>query len=211
LPDGLSWLQSTVDTLVNAFTSLIWLIVGFVFLFITAYTFTGFAHLIASPFNGLLAEKIEKSLHTTHYPSHTLTQIAGRTFVRELQRLWYWLFKALGLLLLTLVLSVIPLINLISPVLWFVFGAWFMAIQYIDYPADNNGLNFKHTLQQLRQKRYIALGFGAATACLTVIPIINLIVLPTAISAAVALWVDHLAPSESTQTPRPGEANAPRT
>ncbi|MEZ5582290.1 MAG: hypothetical protein R3F37_05475 [Candidatus Competibacteraceae bacterium] len=42
-----------------------------------------------------------------------------------------------------LVLFVIPGVNVIAPLLWLVFGAWMLALQYADYPMGNHGLRFR--------------------------------------------------------------------
>ncbi|MBP2261259.1 uncharacterized protein involved in cysteine biosynthesis [Pseudomonas sp. BP8] len=39
-----------------------------------------------------------------------------------------------------LILSFIPVVNVIAAPLWLIFGVWMMAIQYIDYPARPSNL-----------------------------------------------------------------------
>ncbi|HET8706798.1 MAG TPA: EI24 domain-containing protein, partial [Pseudomonadales bacterium] len=98
--------------------------------------------------------------------------------------------RALGLGVISLVLMFIPGVNMINPVLWAVFGAWVMALQYIDIVADNNGQPFNTTLEIMRQRRYLTLGFGGVVLVLTTVPVINLFIIPVAVAAAVKLWVD---------------------
>lgn len=192
LPDWLRWLSGLVDWINGILHVLAWLVVGVVMILLMAYTFTSITQLFISPFLGVFAEQVERRLHTPNYPQHSWTQIAWRTFKRELRKLAYWLIRALGLAMLTLILSFIPGVNVINPVLWTIFGAWVLALQYIDIAADNNGLPFQATLDIMRRKRYLMLGFGVIVLGLTVIPIVNWFIIPVAVAAAVKLWVDEI-------------------
>ncbi len=49
------------------------------------------------------------------------------------------------------VISWIPVINLIAPLLWGAFTAWTMAITYLDYPMDNNKVSFATCAGGLRR------------------------------------------------------------
>ena len=161
-------------------------------LFLMSSTFTMIVHLLISPFIGILGEKAEKELHSPSFPQHSLAQIAWRTTKRELRKLVYWLVRALGLLILTLILNFIPVVNMVNPVLWFLFGSWVLALQYIDVPADNNGRSFDDVLTLMRTHRAAVMGFGAIIMLVTSIPILNLFVIPVAVCGGVVFWVRKL-------------------
>lgn len=110
-----------------------------------------------------------------------------RTLAREMRKLGYFLPRALGLL----ILSLIPGVNIIAAPLWVIFNIWMMAVQYIDYPADNNKVSWTVMLQWLRSQRFLSLGFGGITYLALMVPIFNLIAMPAAIAGATLLWVDH--------------------
>ena len=199
-----SWVGSAINFIVDAARAFLWLVVGLLLLLLTATTFTSVCNLLAAPFNGLLAEKVEHRERPLSYPDLSISQLVGRTFVREWRKLFYWIKRALGILVLTLLLSIIPPLNLIATGLWLAFSAWMMTLQYIDFAADNNGLSFSDTIARMRQQRYVSLGFGATVMLLTLLPIINLIIMPIAICGATQLWVremDKRAPSAA-----PGDA-----
>ena len=82
-----------------------------------------------------------------------------------------------------------PGVNAIVAIVWIIFSGWMMAIQYVDYPADNNGVSFDDLRKILGQHRGAALGFGLCTFGLTLVPIINLIILPAAVCGGVVFWV----------------------
>lgn len=76
--------------------------------------------------------------------------------------------------------------------LWFLYTAWMLTLEYSDYPMGNHGLEFREMRARLRRKRVLGLGFGATTAGLTLVPVVNFIVMPSAVAGATALWVDEL-------------------
>lgn len=177
LPESLSWLTSTIW-----FISLLFLLVMF------SFVFSSVANWLAAPFNGLLAEKIE-ALLTNQTPesgsSLAIIKDIPRTLSREWCKFRYYLPRAIGFFILYWILPII------GQVLWFLFLAWMMAIQYKDYPFDNHKINFNEMKYALKQQKGLSYSFGITTAVFSMIPIINLVVMPVAICGATALWVDH--------------------
>ncbi|GMR18150.1 MAG: sulfate transporter CysZ [Gammaproteobacteria bacterium] len=165
-------------------------------LVIMFFSFTLVANLIAAPFNGLLAERV--MMHLTgrgEDKSNGLLAALGNfgPAVRsELHKYLY--FLVIGLLVGVFVLAsiAIPVINLLTPLVTAIFSAWMLILEYIAYPADNAGLNFKEARVRVRRQRMMALGFGAAVLLVTIIPLVNFLIMPAAIAGATALWVDHL-------------------
>lgn len=168
---------------------LLWPVFMALVLLILFFTFTMVANFIAGPFNGMLAEKVEVMLTgKDDFPAFSwaeLLTMAPRTFHREASKLAYTLPRVAGLL----VLSLIPGINLIAAPLWLIFGIWMMAIQYIDYPADNHQMSWKDMLAWLRSKRVASLSFGGCVYLLLLIPLLNILMMPAAVAAATVFWV----------------------
>ena len=75
-------------------------------------------------------------------------------------------------------------------VIWFLFTAWMMAIQYCDYPFDNHKVAFKKMRAELAANKKDAFLFGITVTFFSMIPIVNFIVMPVAICGATAMWVD---------------------
>lgn len=153
------------------------------------YLFTIIANIIASPFNAILSEKVEDRLVpglSRETPGVML--IVGRSVAREFSKLMYLLPRLLGLL----ILSVIPGINAIAPFAWILFGGWMMAVQYVDYGADNNQVSFPQLKVKLGQARFQALLFGLVVYFLLAIPLLNLFLIPVAVAGGTVLWVEHL-------------------
>lgn len=178
LPSWLSWLEYVL-----------WPVFVAILLLILFFTFTMLCSIIAAPFYGMLAEKVEVYVRgEDHFPAfswHELAAMVPRTLGREMRKLGYFLPRALGLL----VLSFIPGVNIVAAPLWLLFNIWSMAIQYIDYPADNNKVSWQEMLSWLQHKRMTSLGFGGITYLFLMIPIVNLVAMPAAVAGATLLWV----------------------
>jgi len=180
LPDW-AWLQS-LDWL-------FWLLYGVVILLMLAYGFVIVANLIGSPFYGYLAELTEK--HLTGQEVNTdeswaqIVRDIPRALWREVQKILYYLPRAIGLL----IIGLIPVVNLAAAVLWFLFNSWMMALQYVDYPADNHLVSFPDLRRKLGGSRLSAMGFGLPVALAAMVPVLNLIVVPAAVCGAAAFWV----------------------
>ncbi len=168
---------------------LLWPLFVVLVLLMVFFTFTLLATIIAAPFNGFLAEKVETVVRGEDtFPPFSWAELLAmvpRTLGREMRKLSYFLPRALGLL----ILSFIPVVNLIAAPLWVLFGIWMMAIQYIDYPADNNKMSWQDMLAWLREKRWQSLGFGGATYLALLVPGLNVLMMPAAVAGATLFWV----------------------
>ncbi len=195
--DLIAWLQSRLPRLPDWLSWLRWLEQGLewvlwpLFIMLAAllvfYGFTLVANLISAPFNGLLAEKVEHlergaPLDKGLGMGQVLTGLAP-ALVDEFRKILYALLWAVPFLILSLV------IPLVGPLLWFLFTAWILALEYLDYPMGNQGLKFREMRQRLRQRPALSLGFGAATGLMTLIPLVNFLAMPSAVAGATLLWV----------------------
>jgi CysZ protein len=82
---------------------------------------------------------------------------------------------------------------IIGPVIWFLFTSWLLAIQYLDYPFDNHKIDFNVMRAQLRSKPANSFSFGITVNLASMLPLVNLLVMPIAVCGATAMWVDTLA------------------
>ena len=171
---------------------LLWPLFALTVLLVAFYGFTLVANLIAAPFNGLLAEKVEAYLGGAPADSASgwgdLLRGVPAALGSELRKLMYFALRAVPLLILFL----IPGLNLLAPLLWLAFSAWFLALEYADFPMANHGLGFKEQHRRLKQQRLTSLGFGAAATLLTLIPVVNFVAVPAAVAGATAFWQARL-------------------
>lgn len=171
---------------------LIWPLVIIGIILFVFFFFSMLANWIAAPFNGLLSEAVENKLRgkktLPDEPLSALLKDVPRLLKRELIKLTYYIPRALA----CLIILFVPLLGaLIFPVIWFVFNSWMMSIQYIDYPMDNHKVPFDDMLKKLQSSRSSTLGFGSIVMLLTMIPIVNLLVMPAAVCGATKLWYEH--------------------
>ncbi|MDO75206.1 sulfate transporter CysZ [Salmonella enterica] len=161
VPDWLQWLSY-----------LLWPIAVISVLLVFGYFFSTLANWIAAPPDtGIFG----------------IMKDVPRIMKREWQKLAWYLPRAIVLL----VLYFIPGIGqTIAPVLWFLFSAWMLAIQYCDYPFDNHKVPFKTMRAALRTQKVANMQFGALTSLFTMIPVLNLFIMPVAVCGATAMWVD---------------------
>ncbi|MGA9854182.1 MAG: sulfate transporter CysZ [Gammaproteobacteria bacterium] len=180
LPAWLSWLAS-----------LLWLLFAFAALVVLFYTFTLVANLIGAPFNSFLSARVQ-ALVTGERPDSG-RGLAGDIVISlrdELRRILYILWRAILIGLLGLLLFFIPLFSILTPLLWLLFTAWMLAMQYSDYPLSNHGVDFTAQRPLLKQQRNRLFGFGIATALCTLIPVMNFIIMPAAVAGATLLWIE---------------------
>ena len=183
-----TWLP---EWLSNALMWILWPLFAVLIVLIVFFTFSILANIVAAPFNGLLAEAVEKRLSNQSPPEQTLWQLIAdtpRMIFNELRKLAYLLKWMIPLF----ILSWIPGLNLIAPLLWLFFSSWTLALDYHDYPMGNHLMGFKQQRELLRTKRSLALGFGMTTLGATMIPVINFLIIPVAVAGATALYVGKL-------------------
>ncbi len=169
----------------------IWPLFAGLLILIVFFSFSIIANILAAPFNGLLAEAVETKLLGQSPPNLSWQEIAKdapKLIWNEIRKLMYVLLWMVPLF----ILSWIPILNIISPVLWIAFSSWMLAIDYHDYPMGNHQLKFPEQRALLKQKRSLALGFGLATLGATMIPLVNFLVIPAAVAGATALYLENL-------------------
>lgn len=208
----LPWLMAKIPSWLDFLVWLFWILFGGLLLLIYAYGFTLIGNLLASPFYGLLSERAEQLLSSpqsldpqsqsesqteTATPQQQLSlkalaSVTASAIGRELIKLGYFLPRIALVLLLTLGLSWIPGVNLVAPIIAMAWGSWWLALQSVDYPADNHGISFTQLRQHTRQHRLSALTFGGLTLLGSGIPLLNLLVMPAAVIGGTSFWLDKL-------------------
>lgn len=168
------------------------------------FTFTIVANIVSSPFNGLLAEAVEKHLtgQAVGEPKSFIVILKGALpmMLNELRKSLYYIMILVPAFLVFLVLSFIPVINILGAISWFLVSAWVLAVEYNDFPFDNHDIPFKAMRRQLGTRKWLAFGFGGATMFATAIPVVNFFVVPSAVAGATALSVQQKLLPAATKT-----------
>jgi len=190
--DWLNWLIASVPDWLEWLVWIIWLMFVLLALVIYSFTFTVFANLIGSPFYGIIAERVialERGV-TDKTPTSTraLLATAWGSFRRELQIIAYMLPRTLGIALLTVMISFVPIINILAPLIAASWAAWSLALQYMDYPGDSDELSFTQVRQRAGKQRLLSLSFGLSALVAAAIPLVNLLLLPATVVGGTLLW-----------------------
>jgi CysZ protein len=149
------------------------------------FTFTVVANMLAAPFYGKLSAKTQAMIKGE--ASEATEQPLAKVLFAELKRMGYLATRALPLL----ILSIIPGINVLAPFLWALFGAWGMALEYLAYPLENQGVLFSEQKDLVKSVRLGALSFGGVAVLGLTIPVLNIIVAPAAVIGA-TLYFDEI-------------------
>lgn len=154
--------------------------------FVAYFLFSSVANVIAAPFNALLSKAVEQRLagQTVTYSEIPLSKEIWITVKTEIIKLIR--FAVFAMLILSLLF--IPIINALFPLIWFVFMAYALSLQYVDYPMANHGYFYQHQRGLLKKHRAMRLGFGTAANLLLFIPIINFVAMPVCVCGATVWW-----------------------
>ena len=193
LVSGLEDLQSHLEMLINGWPLWEWIkqiLIGSLYLFwplvflvyslVVFYSFILLVNIIAAPFNSLLSEKVQKQFEGIEQNQ----SIIGLDWLRPLHREWiklkYYIPRALG----CGIVFLIPGVNIIAPMIWLAFSAWMLAIQYTDLYFDNAERSFRETRKFCRQHFLLVYGFGTVVLLFTLVPFVNIAVVPAAVISA---------------------------
>ncbi|HHI76337.1 MAG TPA: sulfate transporter CysZ [Gammaproteobacteria bacterium] len=171
---------------------LAWLVFALAYAMMLFYGFTVLANLIASPFNSLLAAKIEEHL-TGERPAGAEAGLLASIWPAvsaELGKLLYMSTRMIPLLVLLLVSLLIPGLNLVATALWLLAGFWFLTLEYMDYPMANHDLPPRQQRRLLRQRRWKSLAFGAGITLLMLV--LGFVAMPASVAGATLYWVRDL-------------------
>lgn len=183
-----SFLAPVVDFLISATIVLVWILLLALF----ASFFTIAVQLIAAPFMGLLAERVDQRICASELPAESTSAMIVRTFRRELRKTWDWLWRSVLVLIVVAIVWLIPGVNIFASVTWFLWSGWLLGVQYIDYGADTRQTSFNEMKKALSTQKTLVLSFGCAVLALTMIPILNLLIMPVAVIAGTLIWLETL-------------------
>ncbi len=189
---GNSFIPEWLQPWIAPFAWFVWFLVGVLFLIVYAYSFNIITNFIAAPFYGKLSEVTQKLLTGEDIPDEALGKMLLRVFSREFSKLFYFLGRGLMVILVMILVSFIPVIQSLAPLIGLAWGAWSMSIQYADYPADNHQIPFPAMRNQLWTKSRSSLGFGGAVMLCSVVPFVNILAMPAAVTGGTIYWLNEL-------------------
>ncbi len=177
LPDFLQWLSW-----------LLWPLLLLLLILSGGFTCLLLSGLIAAPFAAPLTRAVAVMLGVVREESGFNLRRAfsetGLALRGEVRKLFYFSLLSLPVFL----ISLVPVAQIvIAPLLWILVSGWMLALEFADYPLGLFGKTFTEQRQVVRDNRYLFLGFGLTVLVIAMIPVINLMAFPSAITGMTAL------------------------
>ncbi len=173
-------------------TFLAFLVVGF-------FTFAMIASLAAAPFNGLISEAVEQ--HLTGNTGEVRGDSRSAEVLRAALSAGKLLALEAGVMLPALVLLLVPVLGALT---YAALAGFFLALNYLDPAMDRRRLGLRAKLAFCREHLPEALGFGLAVYVAMLVPLVNLLAVPSAAAGAAGMFVELRAPNpQSPQPPSP--------
>jgi CysZ protein len=158
-----------------------------IFLFVLiGYTFTLVVSLVASPFNDLLSSRVEKIL--LGKKTEGLKESLLQTMRKMLVILKEELKKIFVILLLTLMAFFIGLFPVLAPISFFI-SATCLAIQFLDYTWCRREMAFRQCFRSLNKSLFSYSVTGVFFSLLMMVPVLNLVSIPFAVTFYTVLWL----------------------
>jgi len=154
-------------------------------LIVCFFTFGLVAPVFAAPFNELLSQ------HTEMRITGTTGEFKDRAFAAEMLRA-LWSAIKMFMLEMTVVLPamLLLLIPFLGAVLFALPAGFFIALAYLDYPLDRRKLGVRRKLAFCRRHTADVMGFGILTYLVTMVPFVNVLMIPVAAVGATRLFLD---------------------
>ena len=182
LPSWLSWLEW-----------ILWPLFALTFYGLVFFGFSIIANILAAPFNGPLATAVERAISDGQNISESkpFLQEVKDSIGNELIKLKHSLYLMMPLAFLSLLSIAFPLISPLVAILWMVYTAWVLTLEYADFPMANHNIAFPTIREKLASKRLLSLGFGSIVLLATLIPFVNFLVMPVAVAGATKMYLEE--------------------
>ncbi|WEO75849.1 EI24 domain-containing protein [Cryobacterium sp. SO2] len=189
-PFATGWAEPLlVSTRVAA--ALVFVIVAALF---AVYTFTAVTLVVGDPFYERIWREVETRLGDAPAEvKQSLLGAVGRGIIDGIRLL----VPAVGVGILLLACGFIPLVGpLAVAVVGALFGGWLLVVELTGFAFDARGFSLNERRRALRSRRAVALGFGAASYLVFLVPFAAIVAMPSAVAGAAMLsrdTVDRLA------------------
>lgn len=157
---------------------------------VAVYTFTAVTLVVGDPFYERIWTEVESRLGN---PPAAVQRGFWRSLGRAVGDALRLLLPAVGVGLLLLAGGFVPLVGpVVVAVLGAVLGGWLLSVELTGLAFDARGYTLRDRRRALRSRRPVAIGFGAATYLLFLIPFVAVVAMPAAVAGAAMLSRDTL-------------------
>lgn len=179
---GGSYLSAGINSLIDFSKYLLLIPLALV---VAYYSFSSVGMIVASPFNDILSERIERALceekSNVSLPLHLNAKSTMLSLIDTIKIA----LKQLVCTLLALPFLLIPIVGFIP---FFLVTAWFSGRGYADVGMARNYLRERHKAPAIRANKWKIFGMGVAMELLLMIPFLNLFLLPFGVCAGTFLY-----------------------
>jgi CysZ protein len=173
-----SGLRDTARVIVSVVIVAAWLL-------LSVLLFTAITLLIGQPFYEAISKNVEDKLGG----------VPGEINVSFWKTLPRSIVDSVRLIILSVLLGIpVVLLGLVpafgqvaAPVIGALVGGWILALELTSVPFERRGLRFRDRRRMLRDRRALAVGFGAATFVCFLIPLGAVLLMPAAVAGATLL------------------------
>jgi CysZ protein len=158
---------------------------------VAVYTFTAVTLVVGDPFYERIWRDVETRLgDAPGEVQQSLLRAIGRG-VGDGIRL---LIPAVGVGVLLLACGFIPVVGpIVGAVLGALFGGWLLVVELTGLAFDARGFTLRERRRALKARRAVAVGFGAASYLVFLVPLAAVVAMPAAVAGAAMLSRDTLA------------------
>ena len=183
------WLRSGIGSFVSGDGYMGWLrtaldvVGGAAILFILGWTFVWLFLTLTSPFQDYISAEVEQELTGNAGPEPPGLSGFLRSIVQSV-------IQAIVFSVLTLIFLLIGLVPLAGPVLLFAWTSFALGYSFVAIPSGRMAHRFGERVSFARRHRGAVFGLGMAVAGATVIPIVNILLMPVFVIAGTVLYVE---------------------
>jgi len=154
------------------------------------YTFTAVTLVVGDPFYERIWRQVETTLGGAPPEiEQSLLHAIGRGIGDGLRLL----IPAIGVGILLLACGFIPLVGPVAvAVFGALFGGWLLVVELTGFAFDARGYSLRDRRRALRSRRAVAIGFGAASYLLFLVPFLAVVAMPSAVAGAAMLSRDTI-------------------
>lgn len=152
--------------------------------------FTAVFMIVGTPYFSFISGKIREII--TRQTTPFSFKVWKNEIVRGLSLSIKNSFKQLGLILLITLISMIPIVGIVSPLLTFVVQAYYNGILMTDYSLEINGSNVKESQRFYTENKPVMFSIGLGFMFLLLIPVVGWFIAPTyALTASALYFLNH--------------------
>ena len=168
---------------------LVWFVKG-VFIMFYLLVYKNVILIIYSPFIAFLIEKVDQKNKGIELPFY-LKQFIEDT-VRGIKIVVRNLLLELLCVFFILLITLIPVINLFQPILFWIVSAYFIGFSMMDYSLERKQLTAKSSVDFIKRNKLMATGIGSIFQLMYFVPLIGWMFAPTYAAVAAYFAIEEL-------------------